>query len=172
MQGYDQLVEKLRKCKAFINMKNSQQQTPLALACLYGHKKIVERLLEDNAEKNCQDIWQNTPLHYAAKNGNKEICELLLAKKADFGILNCEGLLPYDVAILDAKDVIKQSMNLIDDIINPKSNGKDFLNSLNGDCPIRPYGKTYAKHYEKRDVAIKMIPKVLICIFNFLLDCL
>ena len=56
-----------KKC-VNINAKDTDEQTPLHIACEKGHLPIVEYLLEKGADIEAKDKWQNTPLHFSFKS--------------------------------------------------------------------------------------------------------
>ena len=59
----------------FVNVTN--KQTPLMVACMYGHHLIVELLLEHGAEPDCTGDMDVTPLICASSYGNHKCIKLL-----------------------------------------------------------------------------------------------
>lgn len=70
---------------AAVNAANSYGETPLHVACLYGHSAAVRILLEARADVHAQstDGFGNMPAHLAACNGHVECLQLLLDYRAD-----------------------------------------------------------------------------------------
>ena len=78
----NQMLDKFPNKQTFINQKNANGQTPLHMACMYGHQKMVEYLIENNADIHSKDSDGYQPLHYAAQRGHRFIVEALLYKGA------------------------------------------------------------------------------------------
>ncbi|EDQ91950.1 uncharacterized protein MONBRDRAFT_23256 [Monosiga brevicollis MX1] len=66
--------------------QNRIGQTPLHLACLYGHVKVEEMLLKHGADATAKDVVSTigqTPLHLACLYGHVKVEEMLLKHGAD-----------------------------------------------------------------------------------------
>jgi len=65
-----------------VNFANQHGDTPLILACWYGHKYIAARLLDNGAMLDVTNCDGNCALNVAAYRGNAEAVEMLLRHKA------------------------------------------------------------------------------------------
>lgn len=65
-----------------VNFANQHGDTPLILACWYGHKYIAARLLDNGALLDLTNCDGNCALNVAAYRGNAEAVEMLLRHKA------------------------------------------------------------------------------------------
>ena len=77
--------------KAVSESKNAEGDTPLSLACMFGHRDIVQILLEYNADPDQPsegDDW--TPIVHAARCCHHEIVQDLLAYGANRSRLNAK----------------------------------------------------------------------------------
>lgn len=76
---------------ADLNIRATNNETPLHLAARLGHVKIALKLIDAKADINALNLFSRTPLHIAARSNKPEIAELLLA---------CKGILinPLDKA--------------------------------------------------------------------------
>jgi ankyrin repeat protein len=61
-----------------LNVRNSNQRTPLHLAALGGSTEVCRMLIEAGAAVEAQDDQQETPLHVAAQEGHVEVCRVLI----------------------------------------------------------------------------------------------
>ena len=90
-----------------LNAVNKNSETPLHIACSKGNYQLVEYLLQNNAPINQIDAQHNTPLHLAAMNGQIDIVRLLIENRASTVMQNKAGKTPYDVAIGQAKQILR-----------------------------------------------------------------
>ena len=74
------LIENGAEVNAFARRDN----TPLMLACKYGHLNAVSSLIEHGAKVNLQDAIGNTAVHYAlsCSNGSPEVLSRLMRDRA------------------------------------------------------------------------------------------
>jgi cytohesin len=84
----------LNRVKAFlekgidIDVKNTQNQTPLHCAAEEGHKEVVKLLLAHGADVNAGAWYQRTAAEFAMRKDHTEIVELLISKGADISPLH------------------------------------------------------------------------------------
>ena len=77
--GYLDLVEIFPEGGVDINVRNANDETPLALASGHGNFEVARFLIiEHGADLNCCDKLGWTPLHTAAQNGHLDIVQLFL----------------------------------------------------------------------------------------------
>ena len=65
-----------------IDQTGTDGDTPLILACWYGHKYIAARLLDSGAQLDITNCDGNCALNVAAYRGNSEAVEMLLRHRA------------------------------------------------------------------------------------------
>eukprot|EP01102_Stenamoeba_stenopodia_P008171 TRINITY_DN2329_c0_g1_i1.p1 TRINITY_DN2329_c0_g1~~TRINITY_DN2329_c0_g1_i1.p1 ORF type:complete len:1416 (-),score=301.38 TRINITY_DN2329_c0_g1_i1:218-4465(-) len=66
---------------------NTDSNTPIHLACYFGHVECIKLLLEKDADLiNCRNGAGMTPLHTAAKVGKEECLAILIEKGADVNV--------------------------------------------------------------------------------------
>ncbi|OON23378.1 ankyrin repeat protein [Opisthorchis viverrini] len=70
---------------------DSENRTPLHLACAKGNVEITKELLEFNAKLNVLDSNQHTPLMKAIEAKSYACVELLIAYRADLLIVDANG---------------------------------------------------------------------------------
>ena len=63
-----------------VDTKGADGDTPLHVACLYGHADIVRALLEKNADPRVTDGDGGTPLHDASAGGHLNIVKMLVER--------------------------------------------------------------------------------------------
>jgi ankyrin repeat protein len=84
-------VKRLIDAGADVNARNLDGNTPLHLACLWGHMDIVRLLIETGAELNTRDDSDCTPLHLTCFRGLTEIARFLIEHGADVNASNDYG---------------------------------------------------------------------------------
>lgn len=78
-RGKPEFIELLLQHGADINLRDKDQQTPLALAVISGRTEIVELLIKKGADVNTVNIRGNTPLiNSTAGKDSSQIARLLL----------------------------------------------------------------------------------------------
>jgi ankyrin repeat protein len=89
--------------------RNRIGDTPLHLACLWGHLELVAYLLDLKPSFGVnvreQNERGNTALHRACEKGHSAIVNLLTLRGANLFAINHEGLTPIDIS---STDTIKQ----------------------------------------------------------------
>ncbi len=83
---------------ADVNARNSNGETALMWAALFGYKNIAQLLLNYGAHINAQNIWYNTALMWATEQGHKDMVKFLLEHGADAAIRDSEGETALDYA--------------------------------------------------------------------------
>lgn len=93
------VAELLLACKADVNAKRQDGDTPLHCAVSYGNEDLVKLLLANKANANAKNWSGLTPLHYAFGE-DIEVVKLLLASNADVNAKDKSGatLLHYAAA--------------------------------------------------------------------------
>ena len=75
-----------------INCINSSHETPLHLACAFGHKSCVHILVSMSADMYSRDCYNNAPIHRAASMEYVNIIEMLITEfKCDPMIKGYQG---------------------------------------------------------------------------------
>jgi ankyrin repeat protein len=103
-----------------------------------GQESLVQELLNQGADVNGQNALLQTALFLAVNNGHTQVAKLLLDRGADAcilsrpnnhdfcGIYNADRLTPLDLAACNGNE------ELVELLIQPRSLGKDDLNSALG----------------------------------------
>ena len=73
---------------ANVNHCNINNNTPLHVACIFGHGEVACMLIDHNANVNHCDNYNDTPLHWACMNGLGEVACMLIDHGADINIIN------------------------------------------------------------------------------------
>ncbi|XP_020831691.1 ankyrin repeat domain-containing protein 7 isoform X1 [Phascolarctos cinereus] len=99
--GYPDVVSLLvaRKCK--LNIRDSENRSPLIKAVQCQQEKCATILLDNKAETNLMDINKNTALHYAACGHNVSLVNKLIEHKADIEAQNKNGHTPLLLAVTE-----------------------------------------------------------------------
>ncbi|OMJ76277.1 hypothetical protein SteCoe_24372 [Stentor coeruleus] len=82
-----------------LEIKDSNGDTPLSIACRYNHTNIVFFLLEHGASVFCINKDHYTPLHYASSHGNSKLVNQLLQSKAKTSLLTKNNENPLHLAV-------------------------------------------------------------------------
>ena len=78
VSDYDSsIIAEIIECNGDVNVVDSENRTPLHLACSLGNKDIVWSLLRHGAKSDALDSWGRSPLAYAITTGNKSIVSVL-----------------------------------------------------------------------------------------------
>jgi ankyrin repeat protein len=80
MLGQVQYVTALMKTKIDLEILNNKKQTPLMLACLYGHLEIVKLLVNSGANVFAEDENWSSAIHFAALHGDVKLIDWLLTE--------------------------------------------------------------------------------------------
>ena len=80
--GHTYAVKTLIKANAKVGLQNRFGNTPLTIACEYGHVEVVRALLRGGAEARRKisigGIHERTAVTVAASSGQKEVLRVLL----------------------------------------------------------------------------------------------
>jgi ankyrin repeat protein len=89
-----------------VDTKGADGDTPLHVACLYGHADIVRALLEKNADPRVTDGDGGTPLHDASAGGHLNIVKMLVERIREIReIRDADAAGPADVSsFVNARD--------------------------------------------------------------------
>ncbi|MBA3239426.1 MAG: ankyrin repeat domain-containing protein [Parachlamydiaceae bacterium] len=90
----------------FVNQKNAEGQTMLALASAHGHLDCLIFLLSNKADPNIPDKHGYRPLHWSAKSGRMEITKELIRFGADVNALGEYRRTPLNMAAFDGQVAI------------------------------------------------------------------
>lgn len=107
------LMSKLRNATlliergANVNAINQKGDTPLTLACGYGHIEKAMALIAAGADVNARDGDGDTPLTLACVNGQKEIAVALLAAGADVDANVCSINSLHLACLQGYEDIVK-----------------------------------------------------------------
>ncbi|KAK3583241.1 hypothetical protein CHS0354_015422 [Potamilus streckersoni] len=102
--GHDVIGRNLRS-KHLMNIvecDDANGNTPLSEAASGGNVDTIKMLIEKGADPNTQGQFQRTPLYRAAFAGHLEACEVLLQNGADPRIYASDGMMPSQVASVQA----------------------------------------------------------------------
>lgn len=95
---------------ANINIKNSDEATPLHAAAYYSGPGMVLYLLENGASPDVSNKDGNTPLHLAAYHNMTENAVVLLKKGAAPSPKNIKGLTPLQIAVQKGYQEMAQTL--------------------------------------------------------------
>jgi len=84
----DKLKILLEQKPELIDKKNSENQTPVMIACEYGFVEIAELLIEKSNSLHCWDSIGDTALLKAVRKGHMEIVKMVVEKQ-DMRIFDC-----------------------------------------------------------------------------------
>ncbi|XP_039134462.1 LOW QUALITY PROTEIN: acyl-CoA-binding domain-containing protein 1-like [Dioscorea cayenensis subsp. rotundata] len=80
-----------------INLRDSEERTPLHWAVDRGHFDVVEILIHRSADVNAEDHEGQTPLHYAVLCEREAIAKLLVEHNANLNLKDKDGNTPGDL---------------------------------------------------------------------------
>ncbi|CAI2386120.1 unnamed protein product [Moneuplotes crassus] len=96
---YSKIYSFVSKGKATVETKNSDGQSLLSIAVVYGHFDCVYRMLKElSPNVNSRDSKGWTPLMNAAFNGYLKIAKLLISHDADINLKNDQNMKALDLA--------------------------------------------------------------------------
>lgn len=81
-----------------VNKKDPGGETPLHLACKYGHLRCVQCLIKYKDAVSETGVYKRTALHYASEAGNEEIVKYLIANNASMNNKDMKGMTPLHIA--------------------------------------------------------------------------
>jgi hypothetical protein len=115
--------------KVDVNLMTYSLQTPLALACRYGHLEVVEFLLANNANVNQGYGVTQFPLQVALENQHFAIAKLLVDKGANILIPNALASQQTPIQQLIPEDITKNSYQVIKQTLSNDRRNERQLNS-------------------------------------------
>ena len=72
------MAASLIKANAYVNAADTDKQTPLHLAALYGHAAVADLLLDANASLTAvDDVFGDTPAQLAQRGGHHDLAKRL-----------------------------------------------------------------------------------------------
>lgn len=92
------VVELVEMCSVDPSIRNSEQETPLHWAALYGRPEIAAFLIRVGGEVNARDEDDSVPLHNAAAGGYDKIAMMLIEGGADIDVRDSDGETPLHLA--------------------------------------------------------------------------
>ncbi|XP_014787114.1 putative ankyrin repeat protein RF_0381 [Octopus bimaculoides] len=103
-----------------INLQNSNGDTPLHLACHWGHIDIIHQLLQQSyIDVNMMDNKGDTPLHLACRGGQTDIVYLLLQCNSVANVGNINGYTPLHWACRGGHtDIVHLLLQMPDPAVN------------------------------------------------------
>lgn len=79
---------------AYVDLKSSQHDTALHLACTSGCNQSVQMLIKHGANVHVLADGKVSPLHFAAANGNIEVADTLLHHRARINARDADQITP------------------------------------------------------------------------------
>ena len=93
LHGHEELVSYLLTVLSAddVDQKNADEETPLMLACTFGHHKIASLLLKHGADAQAKSKSGDTALMVAVRSEVVDCVQVMLDNKADPAVQNEEG---------------------------------------------------------------------------------
>lgn len=108
-----------------INKKDDDGNTPLHIACWYGHTKCVKFLVESGATLNEKNDDGATPIHYACGGCHTECVKFLIENGVHVSVKNNYDTTPLHYAcefgLLECVKILIESSTMSSTIINTKN---------------------------------------------------
>lgn len=120
-------IKQLLENNADVNLADTEDVSPLHIACKFNNLEIVKLLLQFGANINCRDFNKYTPLHYAIEVNSAQLTELLLSKNADANIGESHSLNALMFAIICNRDFTQLLLEHISDINAKSFDGKTAI---------------------------------------------
>jgi ankyrin repeat protein len=94
------VVKVLVDAGADVNLKSTEEYTPLFIAIQNNHKSVIEYILSKGARVNeTNGQYHDTPLHKACESGSLEVVKILVNAGADINAVNKQDKIPIDFAV-------------------------------------------------------------------------
>lgn len=120
-------IKQLLENNADANIADTEDVSPLHIACKFNNLEIVKLLLQFGANINCRDFNKYTPLHYAIEVNSPHLTELLLSKNADANIGESHSLNSLMFAIICNRDFTNLLVEHISDVNAKSYDGKTAI---------------------------------------------
>ncbi|KIX06079.1 uncharacterized protein Z518_04053 [Rhinocladiella mackenziei CBS 650.93] len=137
-----------------IDLKDSQQRTPLRRAVGRGHEAVVKTLLRKGADCNAKDNEGKTPLHRAAEQGYPGIARLLLAHGAAIGQKDNEGKTPLQRAVQRSHETVISTLLEHDADAEELATFKDEQEKKGSKLSNAGARDVYTRHLLQRDAKV------------------
>ena len=147
-----------------------RDETPLAIACRFGHTEAARVLLDRGADTTIRDKENWSPLERASENGHLEVIRLLLQHGADVTAQDNTGTTPLHTS--SAYGQPESARVLLDHGANVNAKGMDGVTPLHWasnelvaqvllDHGADPNAKDDYKRTPLREAKVKQRPKVV-----------
>ena len=102
-------VERLLDAGADLRTRDGEcSDTPLHVACTWGHHDIARLLIDRGADVGAQNKHGRTPLHHACNYGHPDIVRLLIDRGADIEAMDEDGRTPLqDACYYGRTDIVQ-----------------------------------------------------------------
>ncbi|MBA3237385.1 MAG: ankyrin repeat domain-containing protein [Parachlamydiaceae bacterium] len=116
---------------ARVDVKNSDQETPLLIAVAHPNLEVVIELIAAKANIHAVNKYGTTPLHRASARDQRAIMDYLISHGASMELRNIEGQRPLDRALNESSFssalFLVWKGSLLDVTLLPESNAVKFL---------------------------------------------
>jgi len=110
-----------------LNLKNSGDETPLALALNTGFSHLAEQMIESGSDVNMTDKSGFTLLQASIRDGSSSTAIFLLSHGADINIRTPQGMTPLELAIRCGLEDVVEKLCM---------SGSDTLSSSTAEPPL------------------------------------
>ncbi|PAA65091.1 hypothetical protein BOX15_Mlig030155g1 [Macrostomum lignano] len=93
-----EMLMRLIKAKADVDIQTEDGITALFIASQYGYNQVVETLVKAQADVNLQQVDGGSPLYVAAQQGHQLVSDSLIRAIADVDLQELEGCSPLYMA--------------------------------------------------------------------------
>ncbi|XP_031632013.1 serine protease Hayan-like [Contarinia nasturtii] len=164
--GQIDVIERLIRNSADVNIRENGGFTPIHVAAQQGHERVVDLLLKNGANINLQTNYGQTPLHCATWNGHEKVVAVLVQNGANVNIQSNDRLTPLNLATIKGNarivEILKkgQTMRKSDKACQLISHQKSATSKILGgnNAPPNTYiwmaalGQVYYNQYNNQQV--------------------